>query len=90
MKKLLISLIILALVLIPIASMARTNVFLSFGVGIPAPVYVAPAPVFVAPQPVIVAPNPVYVQPAPVIISPYGQVIKYKYKPYEYDDDDDD
>lgn len=90
MKRLLVLAFLLTLVLIPATSIARTNVFLSFGVGIPAPVYVAPAPVFVAPQPVVVAPNPVYVQPAPVIISPYGHVIKYKYWPYEYDDDDDD
>ncbi|MGB7291962.1 MAG: hypothetical protein WBD99_07310 [Thermodesulfobacteriota bacterium] len=70
MKKLLISLIILGVVLIPATTMARTDVFFNFGIGIPAPVYVAPAPVFVAPQPVVVAPSLIYVPPAPVIIPP--------------------
>ena len=94
MKKFFIVVILIVVVLLPTTLMARTNIFPSFGIGIPAPVFIAPTPVFVAP-PVVVAPYyPVIVQPAPVIITPYGQVIKhkvsYKYKPYEYEGDDDD
>lgn len=96
MKRFLLVSILLVLLSIPTRSMARTNVFLSFGIGIPAPVFIAPAPVFVAPPPVIVAPSyPVIVQPAPVIITPYGYVIKHKIKHHkikfeEFEDDDDD
>ena len=90
MKKLLISLIILTVLMIPATSMARSDVFVNFGIGIPAPVYVAPAPVFIVPQPVVVQPRPIFVQPPPVIVNPYGHVIKYKHYRYDYDDDDDD
>jgi hypothetical protein len=49
--------------------LAHSNVSLSVGLGIPAPVYVAPAPVYYAPPP-----PPVYYygyyQPAPVVF--YG------------------
>jgi len=94
MKRFLLVSILLVLLSIPTRSMARTNVFLSFGTGIPALVFIAPAPVFVAP-PVAVVPSPVIVQPAPVIITPYGYVIKHKIKHHkikfeEFEDDDDD
>lgn len=78
MKKLFVSAIVLLVLLVPRVSMARTDVFLNFGIGIPAPVFVAPAPVVVAPPPpVFVAPAIVYpptvvVQPAPVIIGSPG------------------
>jgi hypothetical protein len=80
MKKLFVSAILLLVVLVPGASMARTDVFLNFGIGIPAPVFVAPAPIVVAPPPpVFIAPAPVavysptvVVEPAPVIIGPPG------------------
>ena len=87
MKRFLLVSILLVLLSIPTRSMARTNVFLSFGTGIPAPVFVA--------RPVAVVPSPVIVQPAPVIITPYGYVIKHKIKHHkikfeEFEDDDDD
>ncbi|GIW48152.1 MAG: hypothetical protein KatS3mg078_2029 [Deltaproteobacteria bacterium] len=53
-------------------SMAKTDVFFSFGVGFPAPVFVAPAPVFVVPPTVITLPPPVIVQPAPIFPCPPG------------------
>ncbi|HZX13006.1 MAG TPA: virulence factor [Thermodesulfobacteriota bacterium] len=95
MKKFSLVVILIVVFIIPTTSMARTNVFLSFGIGIPAPVFIAPNPVFVTP-PVVVAPYyPVIVQPAPVIITPYGYVIKHKIKHHkikfeEFEDDDDD
>jgi hypothetical protein len=93
MKKFLLIGFFLTLFLIPASSMARTNVFLSFGLGIPAPLFVAPAPVYIAPPPYIVQ-QPVIVQPAPVIISPYGPFFKHRIKHHEiefedYDDYDD-
>lgn len=95
MKRFLLVSILLVLLSIPTRSMARTNVFLSFGIGIPAPVFIAPAPVFVA-TPVALVPSPVIVQPAPVIFTPYGYMIKHKIKHHkikfvdEFEDDDDD
>ncbi len=80
MKKLFLVAILLLVFLVPATSMARTNVFLSFGVGIPAPIFVAPvvvAPSFVTfptstvivePAPVIVHSAPVFVYPPPVVI----------------------
>jgi hypothetical protein len=93
MKKFLLIGSFLTLFLIPASSMARTNVFLSFGLGIPAPLFVAPAPVYIAPSPYIVQ-QPVIVQPAPVIITPYGPFFKHRIKHHEiefedYDDYDD-
>jgi hypothetical protein len=55
-------------------TLARTNVDVHIGIGVPgvyvypAPVY--PAPVYVHPQPVYVQPYPVYVQPRPVYVHP--------------------
>ena len=62
MKKLFLASILFLVLLIPASSMARTDVSLNFGIGIPAPVFIAPSPVVVAPPP------PVFVQPAPVIV----------------------
>ncbi|MGB7291545.1 MAG: hypothetical protein WBD99_05190 [Thermodesulfobacteriota bacterium] len=87
MKKFLLIVFLLALFLIPTSSIARTNVFLNFGLGIPAPVYLAPSPVYIAPPPYFV-PQPVIVQPAPVIISPYGPHFKHRIKHHELDFDD--
>jgi len=87
MKKFLLIVFMLALFLIPTSSMARTNFFLSFSVGIPAPIYIAPSPVFVAPPPYFV-PQPLIVQPAPVIIIPYGPYFKHKIKRHEIDFED--
>lgn len=83
MKKLFVATILLSILLLPSVSIARTDVFLNFGIGIPAPVFVAPAPVvvappppvFVAPTPVIVSPPSVVVQHAPVIVGPPGWYI---------------
>jgi hypothetical protein len=76
MKKLFLVAILLLVFLVPPTSMARTDVFLNFGIGIPAPVFVAPAPVVVvAPPPVIVAPPAVVIRSAPVIIDPPGWYI---------------
>lgn len=69
MKKYIIIAAALLVLLIPSASMAKTDVFLNFGLGLPLPVYVAPAPVVVAPPPVVVAPAPVIVSP-PVYYQP--------------------
>ena len=72
MKKYFIIAAIFLVLLIPSASIAKTDVFLNFGVGLPFPFFVAPAPVVVAPPPVVVAPapvivsSPVYYQPGPV------------------------
>lgn len=98
MKRFLLVSILLVLLSIPTRSMARTNVFFSFGIGIFAPVFIAPSPVFVAPPPVVLVPSPVIAQPAHLIITPYGHVIKVKHKIKhhkikfmdEFEDDDDD
>lgn len=50
-------------------AMARVNVDLHVGVGLPG-VYVYPAPVYAHPQPMYVQPYPVYVHPAPVYAPP--------------------
>jgi hypothetical protein len=86
MKKFLLIVFLLAPFLIPTSSIARTNVFLNFGLGIPAPVYLAPSPVYVAPPPYFV-PQPVIVQPAPVIITPYWPYYKHR-KHHEIDFED--
>jgi hypothetical protein len=65
MKKLFVSTILLLFLLVPRVSIARTDVFLNFGIGIPVPFFVAPAPVVVYPPSVVV-------QPAPVIVGPPG------------------
>jgi hypothetical protein len=57
------------------AAQARSDVYMSIGVGTPVyvqpqPVYVQPQPVYVQPQPVYVQPRPVYVQPQPVYVQP--------------------
>ena len=83
MKKLLLIIsVLLAVLFFPAISKARTNVFFNFGIGIPAPVFIARIPVVVAPAPVFVVPihpfivRPVRViEPAPVIIVPGGHVI---------------
>jgi hypothetical protein len=93
MKRLLLIFVLLAVLAIPATSMAKTDVFVNFGLGVPGPVYVAP--------PVVVYPRPYIVHPAPVIISPYGHYIRYHkpyrhhhryhkryYKHHKYDDDD--
>ena len=76
MKKLFLVAILLTVFLVPTISMARTDIFLNFGIGIPAPVFIAPfvvaPPVVVAPVPVVISPPAVVVQPAPVIIGPPG------------------
>jgi hypothetical protein len=95
MKKLFLASILFLVLLVPASSMARTDVFLNFGVGVPAPVFIAPAPVvvappppvFVAPAPIIVAPPPfVVVQPAPVIVGPPGWHKHHRHIKFEEDD----
>jgi hypothetical protein len=97
MKKLFLVAVLITVLAIPATSMAGTDFFINFGIGLPAPVYVAPSPVYFAPPPVIVAPRPVFIQPAPVFIAPYGHLKYHKhhkkhYKHYYkyYDDDYDD
>jgi hypothetical protein len=77
MKKLILASILFLALLVPASSMARTDVSVNFGVGIPAPVFIAPSPVIVAPPPpvlvapapaIVVAPPAVVVQPAPVFV----------------------
>jgi len=81
MKKFFLLAILFLILLIPTTSMARTDVFLNIGLGIPLPFVIVPAPVVVAPPPIVVAPapvfvpRPVYVQPAPVIYGPPGWYI---------------
>lgn len=100
MNKLFLVAILLLVLLVPATSMARTDVFLNFGIGIPAPVFVAPAPVvvalpppvFVAPAPVVVYPPTVVVQPAPVIVGPPGWYVgKHRgwYKHHKHFEEDD-
>lgn len=55
--------------LAPWPAMARSEVSVSIGLGIPAPIYVAPAPVYYAPPP---PPPRYYYAPRPVVVySPY-------------------
>ena len=70
MKRFLLLAILFSVLLVPTASMARTNFFFNIGLGLPLPVVVAPAPVVVAPAPIVVAPAPVIVAP-PVYVQPY-------------------
>ncbi len=73
---------ILSFLLVSTTSMARTDVSLNIGLGIPLPFFVAqvpviavpPPPVVVVPAPVVVSP-PVFIQPAPVIIGHPGWYI---------------
>jgi PXPV repeat-containing protein len=85
MKKLLLASILFLVLLVPASSMARTDVSVNLGLGIPAPVIIAPnivfiappPPIFVAPAPVIVAPAPaIVVQPDPVIV---GHPVRHKH-----------
>lgn len=69
MKKLFLASILFLVFLVPASSMARTDVSLNFGIGIPTPVFIAPSPVVVAPPP------PVFVAPAPVIVATPPSVI---------------
>lgn len=50
-------------------AMARTNVDLHIGIGVPG-VYAYPAPAPVYPAPVYIQPQPVYVQPYPAYVYP--------------------
>ncbi len=82
MKKFFVIATILSLLLVPTTSMARTDVFLNIGLGIPLPFFVAPVPVIVAlppqvvvvPAPVVVSP-PVFVRPAPIFFGPPGYYV---------------
>lgn len=97
MKKLLLISVLVVVLSVPATSMARTNVFFNFGIGVPAPVFIAPSPFVVAPAPVFVVPvhpfivRPVRViEPAPVIIVPRGYVIHDQRHFREFEEDEDD
>ncbi len=76
MKRLFLASILFLVLLVPASSMARTDVSLNFGIGIPAPVFIAPSPVVVAPPPpVVVAPAPVIVAPPPVVVQPAPVIV---------------
>ncbi|MGH7901388.1 MAG: hypothetical protein ACRENZ_06585 [Thermodesulfobacteriota bacterium] len=81
MKKFFLLAIPFLFLLIPTTSMARTDVFVNIGLGIPLPFFIAPAPAVIAPQPIFVAPapvfvpRPVFVRPAPIIYAPPGWYI---------------
>lgn len=76
MKRLFVASILFLVLLAPASSMARTDVSLNFGIGIPAPVFIAPSPVVVAPPPpVVVAPAPVIVAPPPPVVVQPAPVI---------------
>lgn len=94
MKKLFLASILFLALLVPASSMARTDVSLNFGIGIPTPVFIAPSPVvvappppvFVAPAPVIVAPPSVIIQPAPIIVGPNGWHKHHRHHKFEEED----
>jgi len=81
MKKFYLVAILFLILVIPTTSMARTDVFVNIGLGIPLAFFIAPAPVVIAPQPIFVAPapvfvpRPVFVRPAPIIYAPPGWYI---------------
>ena len=83
MKKIFLLATLLAILLIPAISMARTDVFFNFGIGFPAPFFVAPAPVF-APAPVVVAPGFVFSRPVrvvrPVRVIRPGRVVVFPHR----------
>ena len=83
MKKILLLATLLMILLIPATSMARTDVFFNFGLGFPAPLFVAPAPVF-APAPVVFAPGFVFSRPVrvvrPVRVIRPGRVVVFPHR----------
>jgi hypothetical protein len=58
------------------AAHARSDVFVSIGLGGPVG-YVQPAPVYVQPAPVYVQPRSIYVQPQPVYYERYDRDDRY-------------
>jgi hypothetical protein len=84
MKKVLLSAVLGAAGLVPMAASAHTDLSISVGFGVPiaAPVVYEPAPVveYAPPPPVYYAPRPVYYAPGPAVYARPAAVVYRSYQ----------